>query len=219
MTLDPQTRPEDRPARRPGLRRPVHEGHAELPAVRVLGVRREHPQHLDPEVHAPSTCSSDADVRAGMKEYSDWPTFPQLFIKGEFVGGADIVSQMYETGELEKKLGDARRAGEGADGDRVARAPRRSCRAALKEASPGDVIHLTITPGWEHQLDLGAEGSEPRHGRRRRHHRPARSRERGARRRRDDRLRRGRDRRRLQDREPESPRDGARDRAEASSSA
>src|SRR3954466_8658951 len=49
---------------------------------------------------------SDADVRGGMKEYSDWPPFPQLFIKGEFVGGADIVRQMYETGDLEKKLGD-----------------------------------------------------------------------------------------------------------------
>src|SRR5262245_42533222 len=44
---------------------------------------------------------SDPDVRTGMKEYSDWPTFPQLFIQGEFVGGADIVRQMHETGELE----------------------------------------------------------------------------------------------------------------------
>src|SRR5512134_813719 len=49
---------------------------------------------------------SDPDVRGGMKEYSDWPTFPQLFIRGEFVGGADIVRQMFEGGELEKKLGD-----------------------------------------------------------------------------------------------------------------
>src|SRR5688572_15194400 len=48
---------------------------------------------------------TDQDIRTGMKEYSDWPTFPQLFIKGEFVGGADIVRQMHETGELEKKLG------------------------------------------------------------------------------------------------------------------
>src|SRR6187549_2128073 len=49
---------------------------------------------------------SDSDVRGGMKEYSDWPTFPQLFIKGEFVGGADIVRQMHESGDLAKKLGD-----------------------------------------------------------------------------------------------------------------
>jgi monothiol glutaredoxin len=49
---------------------------------------------------------ADQEVRTSMKEYSDWPTFPQLFIKGEFVGGADIVRQMHESGELEKKLGD-----------------------------------------------------------------------------------------------------------------
>src|SRR3954470_16244356 len=49
---------------------------------------------------------SDADVRSNLKEYSDWPTFPQLFIKGEFVGGADIVRQMFESGDLEKKLGE-----------------------------------------------------------------------------------------------------------------
>src|SRR5215510_4124721 len=49
---------------------------------------------------------SDPEIRGNMKEYSDWPTFPQLFVKGEFVGGADIVRQMFEAGELEKKLGD-----------------------------------------------------------------------------------------------------------------
>src|SRR5215510_11954949 len=49
---------------------------------------------------------ADADIRSGMKEYSDWPTFPQLFIRGEFVGGADIVRQMHESGDLEQKLGD-----------------------------------------------------------------------------------------------------------------
>src|ERR1051325_4912167 len=49
---------------------------------------------------------TDADVRGGMKEYSDWPTFPQLFVRGEFVGGADSVRQMHESVDLEKKLGD-----------------------------------------------------------------------------------------------------------------
>src|SRR5258706_10391942 len=49
---------------------------------------------------------TDVDVRGAMKEYSDWPTFPQLFVKGEFIGGADIVRQMHENGDLEKKLGD-----------------------------------------------------------------------------------------------------------------
>ncbi|MEO1475708.1 MAG: Grx4 family monothiol glutaredoxin [Pseudomonadota bacterium] len=40
------------------------------------------------------------DVREGIKAYSDWPTIPQLYVKGEFVGGCDIVREMYETGEL-----------------------------------------------------------------------------------------------------------------------
>ncbi len=102
---------------------------------------------------------ADADIRGGMKEYSDWPTFPQLFIKGEFVGGADIVRQMHEAGELEKKLGGLVAP---AKLPAVTVTPRASkeLQEALKEASPGDVIHLTITPAWEHQLDLGAkEGS------------------------------------------------------------
>ncbi|TZG27932.1 Grx4 family monothiol glutaredoxin [Sphingomonas montanisoli] len=42
----------------------------------------------------------DAGIRAGIKEYSDWPTIPQLYVKGEFVGGSDIMMEMYETGEL-----------------------------------------------------------------------------------------------------------------------
>ena len=42
----------------------------------------------------------DEDMRQGIKEYSDWPTIPQLYVKGEFVGGCDIVREMYESGEL-----------------------------------------------------------------------------------------------------------------------
>ena len=42
------------------------------------------------------------DVRQGIKEYSDWPTIPQLYVNGEFVGGADILQEMYEAGELQE---------------------------------------------------------------------------------------------------------------------
>ena len=42
----------------------------------------------------------DQEIRQGIKEFSDWPTIPQLYIKGEFVGGSDIMSEMYESGEL-----------------------------------------------------------------------------------------------------------------------
>ena len=45
---------------------------------------------------------ADADLRQGIKDYSNWPTIPQLYVKGEFVGGCDIVREMYETGELEE---------------------------------------------------------------------------------------------------------------------
>ena len=47
----------------------------------------------------------DADIRQGIKEYSNWPTIPQLYVKGEFVGGSDIMTEMYESGELSKLLG------------------------------------------------------------------------------------------------------------------
>ena len=42
----------------------------------------------------------DPDLRDGIKEFSDWPTIPQLYVKGEFVGGCDIIREMYESGEL-----------------------------------------------------------------------------------------------------------------------
>lgn len=47
---------------------------------------------------------ADEDVRQGIKQYSNWPTIPQLYIKGEFVGGSDIILEMYEQGELQQKL-------------------------------------------------------------------------------------------------------------------
>ncbi len=47
----------------------------------------------------------DEAIRQGIKEYSNWPTIPQLYIKGEFVGGSDIMMEMYENGELQQMLG------------------------------------------------------------------------------------------------------------------
>lgn len=46
----------------------------------------------------------DPEVRQGIKEFSNWPTIPQLYIKGEFIGGADIMSEMFESGELQNLL-------------------------------------------------------------------------------------------------------------------
>ena len=48
----------------------------------------------------------DADIRQGIKEYSNWPTIPQLYIKGEFIGGSDIMMEMYESGEMLQALGN-----------------------------------------------------------------------------------------------------------------
>ena len=48
---------------------------------------------------------ADGEIRQGIKEYSSWPTIPQLYIKGELIGGSDIVASLYATGELHKKLG------------------------------------------------------------------------------------------------------------------
>ena len=50
---------------------------------------------------------ADNDIRQGIKEYSSWPTIPQLYVKGEFVGGSDIMREMYDSGELQQMLKDA----------------------------------------------------------------------------------------------------------------
>ncbi len=47
----------------------------------------------------------DAEVRQGIKEFSSWPTIPQLYVNGEFVGGSDIMREMYQSGELQKLFG------------------------------------------------------------------------------------------------------------------
>lgn len=47
---------------------------------------------------------SDMDIREGIKEYSNWPTIPQVYVKGEFLGGSDILITMYNSGELKEKL-------------------------------------------------------------------------------------------------------------------
>src|SRR3989304_5513772 len=48
------------------------------------------------------------DIRQGIKDYANWPTIPQLSVNGEFVGGSDILTEMYQSGELKKMLGEAK---------------------------------------------------------------------------------------------------------------
>ena len=49
----------------------------------------------------------DQEIREGIKTFSNWPTIPQLYVKGEFIGGSDIMMEMYESGELQQALGTA----------------------------------------------------------------------------------------------------------------
>ncbi|KAL3910321.1 MAG: hypothetical protein SGILL_007737 [Bacillariaceae sp.] len=48
------------------------------------------------------------DIREGVKKFSEWPTIPQLYVKGEFIGGCDIITQMHEEGELKEVLAEAK---------------------------------------------------------------------------------------------------------------
>ncbi|PHH76173.1 hypothetical protein CDD82_4113 [Ophiocordyceps australis] len=67
--------------------------------IQILGL-----QCVDPAKFAAFNVLEDPELRQGIKEYSDWPTIPQLYIEREFVGGADIVQNMFKSGELGKML-------------------------------------------------------------------------------------------------------------------
>jgi monothiol glutaredoxin len=51
----------------------------------------------------------DPDIREGIKQYANWPTIPQLYVNGEFVGGCDIMREMYQSGELQKLIAEAKK--------------------------------------------------------------------------------------------------------------
>jgi len=51
----------------------------------------------------------DQEIREGIKQYANWPTIPQLYVNGEFVGGCDIMREMYQSGELQKLVGEAKK--------------------------------------------------------------------------------------------------------------
>lgn len=70
-------------------------------SVQVLGM-----QGVDPNKFAAFNVLEDEELRAGIKEYSDWPTIPQLYLSGEFVGGCDILVSMHQNGELAKLLAE-----------------------------------------------------------------------------------------------------------------
>ena len=59
---------------------------------------------VDPKNVKTVNVLEDNGIRQGIKEYSNWPTIPQLYVKGEFIGGSDIMMEMYESGELQKVI-------------------------------------------------------------------------------------------------------------------
>lgn len=63
-------------------------------------------EHLDVPFHAVDVLQ-DQEIRQGIKAYADWPTIPQLYVKGEFVGGSDIMMEMFEAGELQALMADS----------------------------------------------------------------------------------------------------------------
>ena len=103
----------------------------------------------------------DQSLREGVKSYSSWPTIPQLYIDREFVGGCDIVKQMYRTGGLHEALGmpaPDRRPPEITLSNRAAELIRNSV-----EGHPDTHVHLRIDSRWQHRFNLGpAEGHEIR---------------------------------------------------------
>ncbi|CAN5925442.1 Grx4 family monothiol glutaredoxin [soil metagenome] len=92
---------------------------------------------------------SDPAVRDGIKEYSSWPTIPQLYVDGEFLGGCDIVKEMYAAGDLQKKLGVV---------EQPVAAPKitldERAAKAIKDADDGSGEHLRLEIGAEFQYEL-----------------------------------------------------------------
>ncbi len=65
---------------------------------------------VDPKNVKTVNVLEDDEIRQGIKDYSNWPTIPQLFVKGEFIGGSDIMMEMYQSGELQQVLGTGTQA-------------------------------------------------------------------------------------------------------------
>ena len=111
------------------------------------------------EDYATANVLEDPQLRESIKEYSSWPTIPQLYVDQEFLGGCDIVTEMFNSGELHRLLGveaPERTAPEIMIGDAAAKVI-----ADALEHQPGMALHLSIDASWNHQFSLRpAEGNE-----------------------------------------------------------
>lgn len=99
----------------------------------------------------------DPEIREGIKQFGNWPTIPQLYVKGELIGGADIVQSMFNSGELQELFGlpkPDRTPPQITITDQAAAA----IRSALVDAEPGLALHLTIDARFQPQFHLGEPG-------------------------------------------------------------
>ena len=100
---------------------------------------------------------SDPDVRNGIKEYSEWPTIPQLYIEGDFIGGCDVVEQLFKTGELAKLIGDMEPLPLPSIviTDSAAESIREVC-----SQHPDLNVHLNVTDDWVHEFNLAPNSGQ-----------------------------------------------------------
>ena len=90
----------------------VHEGHGAVSTVRFLGRAIQILKANKVKGLVTVNVLEDDDVRQSIKDYANWPTIPQLYVKGEFVGGSDILAEMHQTGELQTLLKQAQAVAE-----------------------------------------------------------------------------------------------------------
>lgn len=101
---------------------------------------------------------TNPDVRNGIKEFSDWPTIPQLYVRGEFIGGCDIVRQLDTDGELVSTLGGVVEEIPPPEVT-VTDAAAEVFREAGKEADPDDDLRVSIDAAYRHDLAIGPSGA------------------------------------------------------------
>ena len=97
---------------------------------------------------------ADAGIRQGVKDYAQWPTIPQLYIDGEFVGGCDIIKQMNANGDLHKQLGKEQ-APVAPPSITVSDTAAVELKAALAESDPGDTIQIQVDLSYRHDMSVG----------------------------------------------------------------
>jgi monothiol glutaredoxin len=101
---------------------------------------------------------SDPAIREGVKQFSNWPTIPQLYVEGELIGGCDIVKDMFASGELHGALGV--QMGEVAPPSiTITDSAAAALRGALADAAPGESVHIVVDGRWQHGMDLGPKGA------------------------------------------------------------